>query len=452
VTTDRQRRRLSGWGRTAPTYSDVASPRDAGEVAELLASGSPRGVIARGLGRSYGDAAQRAGGLVLDMTRLDSIGEIDPASGLVTVGAGVSIDALLGAILPSGWFVPVTPGTRRVTIGGAIATDIHGKNHHRDGSFCSHVTAMTVVTPSGPQEVTPEGDPELFWATAGGMGLTGMVTEATVRLLPVESSWITVDTHRFTSLELLMAEMQASDHLHHYSVAWLDCNAGGSRGGRSILTRGAHASRDRVAQDPSRPFHPPVSSPRLRIPRESPKGLLNGASVAAFNELWFRRAPKERLDELQGIGTYFHPLDGIADWNFLYGPHGFLQYQFAVGDDHTDVVREVMDLVRCSHTPSFFAVLKRFGPGNPGPLSFPTAGWTLALDFPIGPPALPTLLDRLDDLVIAAGGRVYLAKDSRLRADRLHAMYPRLPELESLRRRIDPEGILRSDLSLRLGI
>jgi decaprenylphospho-beta-D-ribofuranose 2-oxidase len=446
-----ERRRLTGWGRTPSAFSDVVTPLTCEDVVRSLGQADGRGVIPRGLGRSYGDAAQRAGGLVLDMTGFDEIGPVDD-SGLVTVGAGVSIDNLLTEVLPLGWFVPVSPGTRKVTIGGAIASDIHGKNHHRDGSFCNHVTSLTLVTPSGTQEVTPESDPELFWATAGGMGLTGVVTQATVRLLPVESSWVTVDTLRFAELDELMREMEASDQNHQYSVAWVDCNSGGKRRGRSILTRGAHASRQRVENGSSRDRNQAFASPLVKIPRQAPRGLLNMASVAAFNELWFRRAPRQRSDELQHIGTFFHPLDGVADWNLLYGPNGFIQYQFAVGDAHGHVVREAIDLVGAARAPSFFAVLKRFGPGNSGLLSFPMSGWTLALDFPVGPPALPGLIESLDEIVVNAGGRVYLAKDSTVHPERVRQMYPRIPELQSVRRRIDPDGVLQSDLSRRLEI
>jgi decaprenylphospho-beta-D-ribofuranose 2-oxidase len=430
---------------------DVAAPLTSDDVERFLTQPEGRGLIPRGLGRSYGDAAQRSGGLVLDMTNFKEIGEVDPSTGLLSVDAGVSIDELLRVVLPQGWFVPVTPGTRSVTIGGAIAADIHGKNHHRDGSFCNHVTSMTLATPTGTFEVTPENDPELFWGTAGGMGLTGAVLKATVRLHPVESSWVTVDTLRFRDLGALMQEMEATDHSHHYSVAWVDCNAGGKRKGRSILTRGAHASAAR-ARLGKKDVYEEFARPLVTIPREAPKGLLNMASVAAFNELWYLRAPKAKSDELQHISTFFHPLDGVADWNLLYGANGFLQYQFAVSDAHGDVVREAIDLVCAARAPSFFAVLKRFGPGNVGPLSFPIAGWTLALDFPVGPPALPALVESLDQIVDNAGGRVYLAKDSRVPPARLHHMYPRIPELQSVRKRIDPDGILHSDLSLRLNL
>jgi decaprenylphospho-beta-D-ribofuranose 2-oxidase len=403
-----ERRRLTGWGRTPSSFADVATPRNADDV--------------------------------------------DPDSGLVSVEAGVSIDLLLRKVLPQGWFVPVTPGTRSVTIGGAIAADIHGKNHHRDGSFCNHVAAMTLVTPNGVREVTPQSDPWLFWATAGGMGLTGIVTRATIRLLPVESSWVTVDTRRFTYLDELMHEMETTDHEHHYSVAWVDCHSSGKRIGRSILTRGAHAGRTRVERDRSLACHQDFARPRLTVPWQAPRGLLNMASVAAFNELWFRRAPKERFDELVHAGTFFHPLDGVVNWNLLYGPNGFLQYQFAVGDAHGDVVAKAVELIGAARTPSFLAVLKRFGPGNRGPLSFPISGWTLALDFPVGPPGLPALFEALDEMVDNAGGRVYLAKDARVRSERLHHMYPRLPELQMVRTRIDPDGMLQSDLSRRLNI
>ena len=410
-------------------------------------------MIPRGLGRSYGDAGQRAGGLVLDMTRLDSIGPVDRDSGLVTVGAGVSIDQLLRVVLPQGGFVPVTPGTRNVTIGGAIAADIHGKNHHRDGSFCRHVTSMTLVTPTGVHEVTPDHDPDLFWATAGGMGLTGIVVRATIRLLPVESSWVTVDTHRFARLEDLMHEMEAHDHDYHYSVAWVDCNAGGSRLGRSILTRGDHAGRERVARSPSRALPPGTGQP----PRENSPAAAEGS------------LERGQCDRLQRVvvpqGTEGATGRAPAHRCVLPPSRRGERLEPAVRTErispvsvrrrvimHGEVVREAIDLVCAARVPSFVSVLKRFGPGDDGPLSFPIAGWTLALDFPVGPAALPTLVDALDEVVLNAGGRVYLAKDSRARPEHVHKMYPRIPELQSVRDRIDPDRVLQSDLSRRLDI
>ncbi|HUZ09150.1 MAG TPA: FAD-binding oxidoreductase [Acidimicrobiales bacterium] len=464
-----ERRLLTGWGRTAPSAAWLTTPDDPDEVGRLLATPpraagttvpppAPtarrewRGAIARGLGRSYGDAAQCAGGVVVDTARLGGIGPIDPESGLVEVGGGVSLHELLGRSLPMGWFVPVSPGTRLVTVGGAIAADIHGKNHHRDGSFARHVPSFTLVTPTGTHEVDQLGDPSLFWATAGGMGLTGVVTRAIIRLIPVETSSMLVDTERFDRLGDVMGAMEASDAAYRYSVAWVDCMGSRRHLGRSVLTRGDHAPRSALPPGRAGAALPVPRGPRLRVPVPAPGGLLNARSVGAFNGLWFRRSPRREAGALRPLSSFFHPLDGIADWNLLYGPRGFVQYQFVVGPEHGESVERAVAMIGRSGAPSFLAVLKRFGPGDPGPLSFPLEGWTLALDFPIGPPVLPSLLDRLDSLVAGVGGRVYLAKDSRLRPELLPVMYPRLGELQVVRRRVDPCRVLQSDLSRRLGI
>ena len=414
--------------------------------------------MARGLGRSYGDAAQCSGGTVVDMRSI--LGASDVSGGEVEVGAGMSLDALLRRALPAGWFIPVTPGTRQVTVGGALAADIHGKNHHLDGSFARHVSAITIATPTGLRRVSANEDAELFWATAGGMGLTGIVTSARVRMLRVETDRMLVDTDRFSDLDAVMSAMEAGDARYRYSVAWVDCSgpaistrqrAPGLRAGRAVLTRAVHARLEDLAPGERRP---PAAPPRpaLGTPRRVPRGLLNRLSIAAFNEAWYLRAPVHREAEVQSMWRFFHPLDGVADWNRLYGPRGFVQYQFVVPEKSGDVVAAVVRELSERRLPSFLAVLKRFGASSPGPLSFPMPGWTLALDLPIGPQALPTCLDRLDAMVAAAGGRVYLAKDSRLRPDLVSTMYPRLEELSSVRQRVDPAGLMRSDLSRRLGL
>ena len=440
---------LAGWGNTAPSLATVAAPRSAAEVVDLL-TGATGPIIARGLGRSYGDAAQCAGGTVITNRSLWHLSPIDTATGLVTVGAGVSIDEIIAVALPAGFFVPVTPGTRQVTVGGAIAADIHGKNHHVDGSFMNHVVSMTMATPIGVVTVSSDSDPDLFWATAGGMGLTGIVTEATIRLIPVESGYVSVDTERFENLDSIMDAMLTGDAGYRYSVAWVDCMTSGPRLGRGVLTRGDHTPRD--ALGPKQAIDPLLtpSGPKLAIPFTPPSGLLNKLSISAFNELWFRKAPSKRDGEIQSIGTFFHPLDGISQWNRLHGHRGFLQYQFAVPDAHGDVVRRAIEVLSGARVPSFLAVLKRFGPGDPGPLSFPIEGWTLALDVPVGPPQLPAILDQLDTMVAEAEGRLYLAKDSRVSAELLRVMYPKLDQLTEVRRRVDPNGILASDLSRRL--
>lgn len=442
---------LSGWGRTQPSVATVVTPADERDVLDIL-SRATRGVIARGLGRSYGDAAQVAGGTVIDGLGLGGIGTIDEATGEVTVGAGTSIDSLLATSVPKGWFVAVSPGTRQVTVGGAIAADVHGKNHHLDGAFCEHVSSLRLVTPTGAMTISATSDPEAFWGTAGGMGLTGVVTEATLRLLPIETDRVLVDTDRCRDLDALMAAMATGEAEHRYSVAWVDCMATGAKLGRAVLTRGDHARREHLDAKAQGRERAPSSSGLLRVPWVAPKGLLNRASIRAFNEVWFRRAPTHRRGELVPLGAFFHPLDFVTDWNLLYGPRGVVQYQLAVPDTSGDTVRRAIELLATSGVPSFLAVLKRFGPADPGLLSFPIEGWTLALDMPVGPPQLPGVLDRLDELVASDGGRVYLAKDARLDPRHLPAMYPRLPELASLRARLDPQGVLTSDLARRLGV
>ncbi len=437
---------LAGWGRTARTVGTVTRPACVDDVAHALAGA--RHVVARGMGRSYGDAAQCSGGLTVDVTGLSHIGEVDDATGTIEVDGGASLHELMKRIVPAGWFVGVTPGTRYVSVGGAIAADVHGKNHHRDGSFARHVVDMTLVTPTGVVIVSPDTAPELFWASAGAMGLTGVVVRATLRLIPVETSWMWVRTRRFSRLEDLMAAMEESDQQYRYSVAWLDCLG---RRRRGVLTQADHAPLAAVLRRGRTRGREAPRDPALRVPAAAPFRLANRASARALNEAWFGAArPSE--GSLRTMTGFFHPLDAVSGWNLLYGPDGFVQYQFVVPPARGDVVGDAVAAIASSGVPSLLAVLKRFGPGTPGPLSFAREGWTLALDFPLGPSRLPSLLDHLDQLVADAGGCVYLAKDARLRPELLPVMYPRLHELATVCRRVDPEGVLASDLSRRLGI
>ena len=455
------RSELTGWGRTPATAADVVHavhPDIVDDVVSGAIAGGDRpdrGLIARGLGRSYGDAAQNAGGTVVDATWLDAVHHVDLEAGLITVGAGVSLETLMERFVPLGWFVPVTPGTRLVTVGGAIAADIHGKNHHRDGSFCSHVTAMTLVTPTGTWDISAASHPDLFWATAGGMGLTGVVTRATLQMIPVESSYMLVDTERASDLDDAMARMVSGDDGYRYSVTWIDCQSTGRNLGRSVLTRGDHARLDelpdalRRSPDKARRFVPKTL---VNVPITPPSGLLNPLTVGAFNEFWFRKAPKFQVGKAHHMTGFFHPLDGVGSWNRLYGKRGFLQYQFVVADRHAETVRRIIEQLTELKLASFLAVLKRFGPGDPGPLSFPKPGWTLALDLPVGYDQLDRLLDGFDEQVAEAGGRVYLAKDSRLAPVMFERMYPELDAWRAVRDRVDPEGVLQSDLGRRLGL
>ena len=439
-------RTLAGWGRTQPVVARVVTPASEDDVATILADAAGP-VIARGLGRSYGDAAQAAGGTVVDGRGFGAVGTIDPSTGSVTVGAGASIDAILAHAVPKGWFVPVSPGTRQVTVGGAIAADVHGKNHHRDGSIGTHLRSLILAAPTGTCRLTPEDD--LFWATVGGMGLTGVILEAEVALPRIPSATLLVDTDRTDDLDGVLDLMERGDDAYHYSVAWIDCLARGRHLGRSVLTRGDFAAVDDLPTERRRAslaYHPTV---RVQAPPLFPSGVVNAWSMRAFNEAWYRKAPRCRRAEPQSIPTFFHPLDGVGGWNRLYGGRGFLQYQFVVPFGEEGALRAAIGRLADAGAASALAVLKRFGPANRGPLSFPQPGWTLALDLPVTP-ELAGLLDGLDELVAVAGGRVYLAKDSRLRPELLPVMYPRLAQWRAQRDRADPDAVLASDLDRRL--
>ncbi|MHB1486718.1 MAG: FAD-binding protein [Acidimicrobiales bacterium] len=449
---------LNGWGGTSPSAAWVVRPSRAepsASVADIMSKAGPRGVLTRGLGRSYGDAAQCAGGQVIDLTGLDCASHIDEQAATVRVSAGTSLDTLLGSLVKRGWFVPVTPGTRFVTVGGAVAADVHGKNHHVDSSLGSHVRSIKLASPNGVHDLAPsgpDGPDELFWSTVGGMGLTGAIMEVVLGLLPITTSLMSSCTQSYGDLDEVMARMDSDDYRHRYSVAWLDGLAPGRRLGRAVLTRGDHA--DAEALPPGR--HSPgdlgyAPSKAIPVPRLDCQ-VANPLAVKAFNSAYFHRASKGGSNDLASVRSFFFPLDAMADWGRLYGARGFIQYQFMVPFEAGDLVRLSLETLRNAGFPAFLAVLKRMGPANPGLLSFPGEGWTLALDLPAGDPGLGPVLDDLDGRVAGAGGRVYFAKDSRLRPDLVEAMYPRLGQWRHVRDRVDPDRLLRSDLARRLGL
>lgn len=437
-----RQRTLSGWGGRPRSVATVHRPE---RLDDLLADrDSSRGTVTRGLGRSYGDAAQLAGGTVVDMTGL--AGVIERAEGTVTAWAGTSLADLIADTLPRGWFLPVTPGTRHVTLGGAIAADVHGKNHHRDGSFGSYVTHLQLLTADRRLLDLVPGD-DAFAATVGGMGLTGTITRATLRLAPVETGWLLVNTIKADDLDGVMGLLSDADEDRRHTVAWVDLRPRSS--GRGIVMAGDHAAVDDL---PSRRRREPYA----RNPRSVPVpalsgGIVNTATVGLFNRLWFAKAPRSATGT-QSIDEFFYPLDALDGWNRLYGDQGFLQYQFVVPHGEAETLRSIAEAMAAARIPVSLAVLKRMGPMAGGMLSFPMEGWTLTVDMPLGDPGLGPFLDSCDRVVSDAGGRVYFAKDSRLRAEAASEMYPQLDSWREVRARLDPEGVVRSDLADRLAL
>ena len=471
-------RMLSGWGRTARSRCRVIAPHGVDDILHALALAAGNGLIARGAGRSYGDAAQNGGGYVLDMTGLDRILSIDTHRGLITAQAGATVAQLMARLAAHGLTLPVLPGTRHVTLAGAIASDIHGKNHHRDGALARHVAALSLCTPAhGPIELSPDTDPDLFYATLGGMGLTGVIVAATLRVEPLPSPWVAADVDRTDGLTQTL-ELMSGPERRRYSVAWLDLLAKGPKMGRAIVSRAdplvpagetippargglrrrrATSGRDgeRGGASGSRGSAYPgalTRGPAFEVPRGFPGALLRPASMRTFNALRWRATPRRERERPLALAPYFFPLDILGEWNRLYGPAGLIQYQFVIPSGEERTLERSFELIRARRLPVYLAVFKRFGPAFGGPLSFPLEGWTLAIDLPAAAPGLRAALDELDELVAEGGGRVYLSKDIRLRRDTLAEMYPRLDHFHAQRARVDPEGILRSDLARRLAL
>ncbi len=396
-----------------------------------------RGVLARGLGRSYGDAAQNAGGLVLLPFAPDAPLELDSRDGTVRVSAGTSLVRILQELLPQGRTLPVLPGTGQVTVGGAIAADVHGKNHHRDGTFGQWTRWLELVDGNGDVRRLAASD-RGFWATAGGMGLTGVVTAAVLETLPAFSQFLRVRTQRLSSLTEVMAALRSSSAT--YSVAWVDA------ANRVTLGRGVveEAQLDQTRRDLR------YRGPRGFAAPPVPVNLMRPPVSRALNRLWWQRAPRDSC-RCVGSREFFHPLDAVRSWPRVYGPRGLLQWQFVVPDAAEELLGAALrTLVDAGH-PATLAVLKRMGDGRAGALSFPRAGWSLALDLPAAPELGP-LLDRLDDRLAEAGGRVYLAKDSRMSRSTFERMYPEADAWREVRRELDPRGVFASDLARRLGL
>lgn len=443
---------LTGWGGGPGARCRVVSPddEDAVRAAVELARRPPRrwagsGVIARGMGRSYGDAAQLAEGFVIDTTGLKDF-RLDPGAGTVTAAAGVTIGELLEELIPQGWVVPVVPGTQHVSVAGAVASDIHGKNHGSAGTFGNYVEAVGLLRADGELvTLTRDEDAAALLATVGGMGLTGVITWVRLRLRPVGSALLSVDVDRTENLDETLAVLSAPGGPHR--VAWVDLL--GPQPGRSVVTRAEHVEETAGVADP---WTGATVAARATVPAAFPGALLRPEAIRAFNELRFRTSPRRARGRIEPLGAHMFPLDALRAWPRLYGEHGLLQYQYVVPRGAEAVLEATFERLRRARVPSYLAVLKDFGPENEAPLSFPMAGWTLAMDFPRAASGLEAVLGELDGLVIEAGGRVYLSKDSRLRAEAVSAMYPRLAEWRAMRDELDPGGLWRSDLAERTGL
>ncbi|KQT44439.1 hypothetical protein ASG43_13915 [Aureimonas sp. Leaf454] len=436
--------RLTGWGRTRHATTTVAEPSDERDVATSLATmRSARGIIPFGAGRSYGDVALNDGGATLIATDLDAMAPVDE-DGCLVCGPGVTFRQVLEKELHRGWIMPVSPGTAFATVGGAIANDVHGKNHDRAGSFGDHVRWIRLALPDGRiVRTSPVEDPDLFDATIGGLGLTGIIVEAAIGLKRVASSHVTLREDRAGDIEALMDGLRRGRETSSYTVAWIDAVARGKSLGRGIL---------QAAEPADGPLEPAPPLRARRLPFDLPALALNPLSIGAFNQLYFRRVPAAGRDSRVPLTTFLYPLDALLDWNRMYGRRGFYQFQCVIPEAQADLgIRQLLEAIAADGSGSFLAVLKTLGRSGRGHLSFPMPGFTLALDFPARN-RTPDLMSRLERLTLDHGGRIYLAKDACLSPGGFDRMYPRLGEFRRVLDRIDPERRMASDLSRRLQI
>ncbi len=432
---------LTGWGRARRSPSLVWRPADVADASSALAQRpAAHGLIAHAGGRSYGDCALNGQGSALLTGGLDRILGFDAETGILQAEPGVTFAQLIDRLLPQGFMVPVTPGTSFATLGGAVANDVHGKNHEASGSFARHVVELDLLTPDGTlRRLGPDQDAELFHATAGGLGLTGVITRIALRMRRVDSNAMAVHRRRLPDLDAFLDAMDAA-HGATYAVGWIDGIARGRRLGRGILETAEPASEGLAAAEPR----------RLRVPFDFPVLALNPASIRLFNAAYFRSAPAGGRTRLVPAKTFFYPLDAVAGWNRIYGRRGFHQFQNVVPFERgPEALRALLEVIAASGRASFLAVLKRMGAAGQGHLSFPRPGYTLALDFPAGP-GIEALYASLVAITLRYGGRVYLAKDALLTADAFRAMYPRWQALSAVLDRVDPDRRLQSDMSRRL--
>lgn len=432
---------LCGWGRYPRIEAEMTLPATRPEASAAVTASGSHTVIPRGLGRSYGDSSLAP--RVIGTSRLNLMLDFDAASGHLRCSAGASLADVLEVFVPRGWFLPVTPGTRFVSVGGAIASDVHGKNHHLEGCFSQHVVELDLMLADG-RVVTCSRSrhPDLFHATCGGMGLTGLILEATIRLRPIRSAYINQTTLKAENLQQVL-EFFEMHRRSTYSVAWIDCQATGASLGRSLLMLGEHADDGDLTVN---------RRPSLSVPCDMPSPLMNRYSIGAFNFLYYHRTRARQTASRVHYEPFFYPLDGLRNWNRLYGRRGFVQYQFVIPTAAgPQGVGGILKKISESRSGSFLSVLKVFGRENENPLSFPLEGYTLALDFRIGA-GLFDLLNELDAMVIDHGGRLYLTKDSRMSESVFKSGYPRWKEFQDVREKYGLRAKFSSCQSQRLGL
>ena len=430
---------FQSWGRYPLAHQNTLQLHWAGDALPLPEANGDT-LLPHGQGRSYGDSCLNDGGTLLLTQGLSRFIHFDRARGLLRCESGVTLADILRLIVPQGWFLPVTPGTKFVSVGGAIANDVHGKNHHRAGTFGCHVTRCELLRSDGSRLIcSPQENVEWFAATVGGLGLTGLITWAEIRLKPISNPFITVDTIRFANLDEFFELSATAEADYEYTVAWLDCLASGCHFGRGLFMRGNHAP-------PQLSGLPPIFELQGRsFPFNAPNWMLNNLSIRAFNFAYYHRQRSKMASRLTHFAPFFYPLDAIPAWNRIYGRRGFLQYQCVVPDDggHT-AIRSILEKIVAAGQGSFLSVLKTFGDvPSPGLLSFPRKGVTLALDFPMRGASTLALLNELDIIVQQVSGGVYPAKDARMSPESFLAYYPRWQEFSQF---IDPKfssGFLR---------
>lgn len=432
------KQRISGWGRSFFEDASVYAPNSELACKELILS--EQLLIPRGMGRSYGDSANAS--VVFQTDFLDNFISFDKDRGILTVEAGVQLREILEIVVANGWFLPVTPGTGYVTVGGAIASDVHGKNHHSAGSFGQYVESIKILLGNGEIVTTSaKQNSDLFYATCGGMGLTGIILSATIRLISIRSSLISQKIIKTKSLEETCEKFDTYIQ-HNYSVAWIDCLAKGGGLGRGLLILGDHSDEGEFEFSIREPIN-------LRL--RPPSALLNRFSMKVFNNLYWYRAANNATNKIS-IPTFFYPLDLLKDWNTFYGKQGFVQYQFVLPENvGVRNLRAILEKIADSEQASFLAVLKKFGPGNSNLLSFPMAGYTLALDFKMTMLTKDLLLG-LDEMILAMGGRIYLAKDSFMTELTFKRTYQNWEQFQIVREKYDALGKFCSNQSIRLGL